>query len=82
MSETSMLPQPALSALELFAQTFHDEAPYAGETGAAWSSGRVYLFGELTVFYDGFVLPLAFDRGVAYAGRAREDAQVRLWSTH
>ena len=82
MNEKKKLPLPALSALELFAQVFHDDAQYAGGTGAAWAPGRVNLIGEHTDYNDGFVLPIAIDRVIAFAGRAREDFQVGLWSTH
>jgi galactokinase len=82
MSDLTMLPQPALSALELFARLFHDDGPYVGGIGAAWAPGRVNLIGEHTDYNDGFVLPLAVDRVIAFAGRAREDTRVRLWSTY
>jgi galactokinase len=82
MSDIDMLPKPVVSALDLFAPLFHDDAPYIGELGAAWAPGRVNLIGEHTDYNDGFVLPIAVDRVLAFAGRAREDTQVRLWSSH
>ncbi len=82
MSDIDTLPQPVISAFELFAPLFVDDAPYVGGLGAAWAPGRVNLIGEHTDYNDGFVLPIAVNRVVAFAGRARKDTQVRLWSSH
>ena len=43
--------------------------------------GRVNLIGEHTDYNDGFVLPAAIDRFVAFAGRRRADRTVRVHST-
>jgi len=82
MSETAFLPQPARDALELFPIAMSDGVKYASGMGVAWAAGRVNLIGEHTDYNDGFVLPIAIDRVVAFAGRARSDNIVRLWSTH
>ena len=44
--------------------------------------GRVNLIGEHTDYNDGFVLPLAIERGLKLTVRAREDRQAMLSSTH
>jgi galactokinase len=75
-------PPPALVALEQFANAFADDAPYSGLPGAAWAPGRVNLIGEHTDYNDGFVLPMAVNRVVAFAGRPRDDQVVRLWSNY
>lgn len=80
--EAALLPEPAREALREFAKVFQDRVDYAGPPGAAWAPGRVNLIGEHTDYNAGYVLPLAVDRVVAFAGRAREDQLVRLWSLH
>jgi len=42
--------------------------------------GRVNLIGEHTDYNDGFVLPMAIDREVRLALRARSDGKVRIFS--
>jgi galactokinase len=42
--------------------------------------GRVNLIGEHTDYNDGFVLPAAIDRSIAFAGRKRADRLVRVHS--
>jgi galactokinase len=44
------------------------------------SPGRVNLIGEHTDYNDGFVLPLAIERALWIALRARSDDTVRVWS--
>jgi galactokinase len=82
MSEPAFLPQPARDALNQFPIAISNGANYTSGMGVAWAAGRVNMIGEHTDYNDGFVLPIAIDRVVAFAGRARSDGIVRLWSTH
>ena len=61
--------------LERFQQQYHT-AP----AGIAHAPGRVNLIGEHTDYNEGFVLPMAIDRGIWIAFRPRTDRRVRLYS--
>ncbi len=82
MNVSADLPQPAQEALVEFPLAMIEDVEYASGLGVAWASGRVNLIGEHTDYNDGFVLPIAIDRVVAFAGQARSDGVVRLWSDH
>src|SRR5258708_22516397 len=82
MTASVNMPEPARDALNIFPIVINDGIQYASTLGTAWASGRVNLIGEHTDYNDGYVLPIAIDRVVVFAGRARSDGIVRLWSTY
>ncbi len=65
----------AETARDEFEDVFGTEA-----AGVVLSPGRVNLIGEHTDYNDGFVLPMAIDRGMAIAFAPREDGTLRVWS--
>jgi galactokinase len=82
MSEKVLLPQAAKKALEIFPIAMNDTSNYISQMGVVWAPGRVNLIGEHTDYNDGFVLPIAVNRVVAFAARTHQDSTVRIWSSH
>jgi galactokinase len=70
-----MDPHLAASVRERFASVFGG-AP----DGIAIAPGRVNLIGEHTDYNDGFVLPMAIERGLAVGYRPRADGVLRVHS--
>ena len=73
---TSHAQSPVDAARASFSERYGD----AGSVRTFYAPGRVNLIGEHTDYNDGFVLPLAIDRGVAIAARARTDRMVSIAS--
>ena len=69
--ENSLLDETRKIYLDLFGEKPEIEA---------WGPGRVNLIGEHTDYNEGYVLPLAVDRGVFLIGKARQDGLVVLCS--
>jgi galactokinase len=70
-----MDPRLGAEVRALFAVVFGAEPE-----GVAVAPGRVNLIGEHTDYNEGFVLPLAIDRDLAVAYRARTDGRLRVHS--
>jgi galactokinase len=60
---------------DLFLQTFAAKPELT-----VMAPGRVNLIGEHTDYNEGYVLPMAVDKGIALAGRKRKDQKVTLYS--
>lgn len=68
--------QPLLDETrELFSQTFLGKPEVS-----VFAPGRVNLIGEHTDYNDGYVLPMAVERGMALVGRKRADGKMILYS--
>lgn len=62
-------------ATDLFFQTFAGKPELT-----VMAPGRVNLIGEHTDYNEGYVLPMAVDRGIAFSGRKRKDLKITLYS--
>jgi len=62
-------------AADLFFQTFGAKPELT-----VMAPGRVNLIGEHTDYNEGYVLPMAVDRGIVISGRKRLDQKITLYS--
>ena len=69
------MPYTKADCTELFKKHFQSEPEWV-----ARAPGRVNLIGEHTDYNEGFVFPLAINRAVWIAGRARDDGKVFVHS--
>jgi galactokinase len=80
MSRSEVLSIPgSTSSIARLAEAFRRRAGRVPE-GVWFAPGRVNLIGEHTDYSDGFVLPVAIDRGVLLAAAPRADRRLRCWS--
>ena len=56
------------------------EKRYGSKPRLFCAPGRVNLIGEHTDYNDGFVLPMAIDKGTTAAASLRNDRILRVWS--
>ncbi len=75
LTQRPLSPAPAEHARRLF-----QERMGGPPTAVAFGPGRVNLIGEHTDYNDGFVLPMALERGVAVACRPRTDRRIRAYA--
>ena len=71
------MPVNTESILRQFAEAFEGRSP----TVLARAPGRVNLIGEHTDYNEGYVLPIAMDRSIFVAGRARDDGRLVVRSS-
>ena len=71
---------PGSGWIERLEPIFRREFGRADAPGIAVAPGRVNLIGEHTDYNDGWVLPMAIDRGVGVAFAPRDDRVVRAHS--
>lgn len=61
-------------------QSFTAQFPQATQPKVIWAPGRVNLLGEHTDYNDGFVFPMAIDRGICMMGALNDSNVVTIYS--
>ncbi|WP_416839680.1 galactokinase [Haloferax sp. DFSO52] len=81
MSETGQESDDPVERAQVGFRDEFGETNGSGNLEVARAPGRVNLVGGHTDYNDGFCLPVAIDRHVAVAAEARDDEQIRVYST-